>query len=507
MVQEKLNLINQKFNKLLIISETTAPKNRKDQNSTFYLCLCECGKQTTVRGSALIAGQIKSCGCLKNARKYNSNLIGQKFGKLTVIEQVSHPPNLKPSSHIYFECQCECGNKKTISNYALIHGSTKSCGCLGGMKVFRDLTGQTLGNFFVIKRIPSPPSYKNKNSKSAFFLCRCVCGKEIPIRGAVLSSGKIQSCGCLNKFTNQEEVKISSFEKYFMQYNDGDLTKENFSLFTQLPCFYCGVAPYNLQNKHNYNPKSSQFAKENGDIIVNGLDRISSNGLHTYDNIVPCCQICNSFKLAINYEDVIRHIPKLLDLFEIVKIDKLHKIQDQLNGIDLSKYPQNIHPLSIIFPIKINSKKRQSYISDIIYKWRHRKENNGFRKTTDLNDAQIAELLLAKCCYCGEETNINNRKLNQIDRLNNTLGYTFDNSVSACKNCNSAKNILSIEEFAFWVKRIKSNFHNLPKTEQEVKSLINSGYLFQQIQKLNIINYYQLIKIINNNQNHLLHIK
>lgn len=40
-------------------------------NQAMWLCWCECGDMTSVRGSALIAGTTKSCGCHKRAGQYN----------------------------------------------------------------------------------------------------------------------------------------------------------------------------------------------------------------------------------------------------------------------------------------------------------------------------------------------------------------------------------------------------------------------------------------------------
>ena len=56
---------------------------------------------------------------------------------------------------------------------------------------FIDLTGKQFKNLLVIKRC-------NYNlSNRAYWLCRCVCGKELEIQGYELRSGKKTSCGCL----------------------------------------------------------------------------------------------------------------------------------------------------------------------------------------------------------------------------------------------------------------------------------------------------------------------
>jgi hypothetical protein len=56
----KLDLIGQTFNRLTVISEAET-KN----NFSYWNCICECGKETTVLGSSLKNGNTKSCGCLK----------------------------------------------------------------------------------------------------------------------------------------------------------------------------------------------------------------------------------------------------------------------------------------------------------------------------------------------------------------------------------------------------------------------------------------------------------
>lgn len=53
-------------------------------------------------------------------------LIGEKFGKLTVIERLTP----KGIAHPKYLTICECGNKKEVTSSNLLNNSTKSCGCL-----------------------------------------------------------------------------------------------------------------------------------------------------------------------------------------------------------------------------------------------------------------------------------------------------------------------------------------------------------------------------------------
>lgn len=57
-----------------------------------------------------------------------NNLIGQKFGKLTVVEKSE---NKGPHRETKWYCKCDCGNPNLIEvlGYKLRNGHTKSCGC------------------------------------------------------------------------------------------------------------------------------------------------------------------------------------------------------------------------------------------------------------------------------------------------------------------------------------------------------------------------------------------
>lgn len=54
------------------------------------------------------------------------DLKGKQFGRLTVIERSGSDANKNAT----WLCRCDCGNCKVISSASLVHGDTKSCGCL-----------------------------------------------------------------------------------------------------------------------------------------------------------------------------------------------------------------------------------------------------------------------------------------------------------------------------------------------------------------------------------------
>lgn len=103
-------------------------QGKNNDRHSYWLCKCSCGNETIVVGTSLTRGYTKSCGCLRKS-KNTKNLIGQKYGKLTVIKKANKPNNLK-NRNAYWLCKCDCGNEKVINGKSLMNGATKSCGCI-----------------------------------------------------------------------------------------------------------------------------------------------------------------------------------------------------------------------------------------------------------------------------------------------------------------------------------------------------------------------------------------
>lgn len=113
---------------------------RMENNSTSsaqWLCSCDCGGETVTTTSALNSGHKVSCGC---ASKHD--LTGKRFGMLTVIE-AAHNIGEKRA----WKCKCDCGNFTTSTTSNLLRGGSTSCGCVRtkhmgkGTRLFRIWTG------------------------------------------------------------------------------------------------------------------------------------------------------------------------------------------------------------------------------------------------------------------------------------------------------------------------------------------------------------------------------
>lgn len=164
------DLTDQRFGKLIV---------KTYLGGSFWLCECDCGKSKKADARRLKVGEIKSCGCLSAKGVYRNpkdDLVGMKFGKLTVTKYIGRSRWL---------CKCDCGKSKKVTTAHLKLGQTRSCGCI---VKYHDLTDIKFGILTAKKYIGN-----------RYWECICGCGKVINIHSSKLKSGYVKSCGCLTK--------------------------------------------------------------------------------------------------------------------------------------------------------------------------------------------------------------------------------------------------------------------------------------------------------------------
>lgn len=59
-----------------------------------------------------------------------TNLIGHKYGRLTVLEMAEDLVSSSGYHTVMWKCLCDCGEKVIVRGKCLTQGVTKSCGCL-----------------------------------------------------------------------------------------------------------------------------------------------------------------------------------------------------------------------------------------------------------------------------------------------------------------------------------------------------------------------------------------
>lgn len=149
-----------------------------------WTVLCECGVKKDVPTQALRDGRVVSCGCyrreLQAALRRQADVIGQKFGKLTVLKEIRHP-----SGQLRQECECECGERVHPTKNQLTTGRTTSCGC---DKNYADVTGLQFYNLTAIGTV--------RNLGAKLVVCQCCCGNTCEVPISKLRTSKVRSCGC-----------------------------------------------------------------------------------------------------------------------------------------------------------------------------------------------------------------------------------------------------------------------------------------------------------------------
>ncbi len=88
-----------------------------------------------------------------------NNLIGQKFGRLIVIQRMDN----NKWGNLYWLCKCDCGNEKIVRGSSLQSSNTQSCGCFKIEKATKHgykRTGQVTGIYIswcnMIQRCTNP---------------------------------------------------------------------------------------------------------------------------------------------------------------------------------------------------------------------------------------------------------------------------------------------------------------------------------------------------------------
>ena len=166
-----------------------------------WKCLCDCGNTVEVKSYSLQSSVTKSCGCLHKERASETSkidLTGRIFGRLTVLEDVGRTKR----QQVIWRCLCECGNFVDVISSNLQRGHTQSCGCYNKERAsetqYKNLVGQKLGRLTVLEDVG-----RTKHG-GVIWKCLCECGNIVEVVAGNLQSGTTKSCGCYNRARNLE---------------------------------------------------------------------------------------------------------------------------------------------------------------------------------------------------------------------------------------------------------------------------------------------------------------
>lgn len=248
------DITGQRFGELTVLGFShTSP------GCTYWVCLCSCGKTTTIERRNLGLAKNKrvaSCGCMKSCPGYKvddtiviepgmriRNLKGVKSGKLTAVS-FSHKKLVgdKMKQHLfYWNCICECGQTSKVSATFLFTGKVRSCGCANANwikkghastvltdkgSIVTDLSGLQFG-YLTVDR------FDKSVDGAPHWICICGCGKSTSVSTANLTkkTRSTASCGCgIGKATFDGRDKIMGINGHFIL----DITGQQFDRLTAI---------------------------------------------------------------------------------------------------------------------------------------------------------------------------------------------------------------------------------------------------------------------------------
>ena len=189
----KIDLINQRFGKLLVLEELPERKN----NSIVWLCQCDCGNKIKLstkelRNDGVISCQ--ECGHTRKPTKRKQSLIGKKFNHLLVLEATEK----RSGECIVYKCECDCPNHTItyVSSKELTSGGTKSCGCIARKYQLGDIVNN--------RRIIADGGMKNKHH---YYICECLFCHRI-YEALTNTLDTTFSCGCQRSIGEYKIIQI-----------------------------------------------------------------------------------------------------------------------------------------------------------------------------------------------------------------------------------------------------------------------------------------------------------
>lgn len=311
-----------------------------------------------------------------------------------------------------------------------------------------DRTGNRYGRLVVLERLTNGDGHDG-----GLWRCACDCGTEKSVKGMQLAAGSTTSCGCYRlEVQRRRQVarrkygettvndEYSRHRKSGRSRGFGFLSRDEWTHIVFQPCAYCGQK--DARSYINSALKRAQCAHMSEEernlytVSMNGVDRILQDQGYEISNCVSCCSRCNWMKWKLSRADFLH---------------KVGAIYRNLTGRT---------ELALAEVVSLNRWQKQTLsAAHSNYKGRCRRDCN-----CELTVDQWTTLSFSPCHYCGDfderrtiegrfqreasfKSEMSRLRMNGIDQVDPTAGYTLSNSVSCCCSCNMMKGSLSIQEF------------------------------------------------------------
>lgn len=176
-------------------------QGRRKTQQIVWDCICDCGNSTRVSTTNLKNGHTRSCGCYQKERASQSNL-KNIIGKRFGRLIVNYQAGRTKHGQVIWHCTCDCGNEKDITSSCLLKGETRSCGCYKKEIISQIKSINLTGKKFgrlLVIKKSEKYHILPSGRKLVLWCCLCDCGNYCNILANSLKRGNTCSCGCLQK--------------------------------------------------------------------------------------------------------------------------------------------------------------------------------------------------------------------------------------------------------------------------------------------------------------------
>lgn len=330
--------VGDKFGALTIIS--VCKEIIGEEEGRYWNCKCDCGNDFITHSQVLTKGKSPSCGCVDLNRRQIQTRENSK-------NQIKYHPSIS-SAITRFNVGYNDGDLDFQTFYSVSQLNCYYCGAAPNNKyniIRKNSPSRELGIFIYngLDRIDSLQNHNKNNILPCCFSCNSFkrkmsyfeFGKQIIniynnfIR---IKNGK-NNFILADDYFNLIKEEINFYNSlpvlktniifprikqlkliWSCNYNDGDISFEEFCALSQLNCYYCNSFPNNKGSKFK-----GEWSKEYGTIYYSGLDRIDSSMPHNLKNCLPCCKICNFMKSNSAIEEFAQKIMLLFNNFIMTK--------------------------------------------------------------------------------------------------------------------------------------------------------------------------------------------
>ena len=190
------SLVGKRYGSLVVVAQADSKASGKRR----WHCQCDCGNTSTVNGYDLTHGKTVSCGCRKTR-----NLVGQRIGRLTVLERSDqYAPRGKQQSPLWL-CRCDCGaltykTTNTLSNHSI--NMCKNCAGKYNAENMREKSGYLEGTQLARIRNISKESANSSGIRGVYYEKNT--GKY---RARIKFKGKLYNLGSYHRLEEAVEAR------------------------------------------------------------------------------------------------------------------------------------------------------------------------------------------------------------------------------------------------------------------------------------------------------------